>query len=96
MTKPSPEYWAAACAHKVRYRNRATAERHRRKLNRKHDRGGAVEAYRCPVCYGFHLGPTDHRDKRIAAMERRPRQKTVRIDEWDAEDERWNGWHSGS
>jgi hypothetical protein len=87
MTRVSSEYWASACAHKVRYRNRATADAARRKLNRKRDRGGTLEAYRCPVCHGFHLGPTDHRHKRLAAITRRPRHKTVRWDGWDSDDE---------
>ena len=40
----------ATCARKARYLSRAAALRHRTSATRD------LEAYECPVCFGYHLG----------------------------------------
>lgn len=51
------EFAAAACDGKVRFATRAAATRVVRRNGKSHDRAQRQrEAYRCPVCHGWHLG----------------------------------------
>lgn len=84
MSLDASPYEASACWGKARYAKRGQAERVRREVNPRHATRGSVECYRCHRCHGYHIGPSNKHQKRLAAQDRRPRIKTVR---WDDEDD---------